>query len=118
MSNLPTNDYLIGNEIIVERKTLNDFLVSIKTGRIFQQACRMEQSGKNGLIILEGEKSITGSIKMSGRAVQGALIHLNVFTGIPVIRSLNIRETAALLVDLFHQSQRQELPRQKHIISG
>ena len=35
MSTLPVGDYLIGDKIIVERKTLSDFLNSIKDGRIF-----------------------------------------------------------------------------------
>lgn len=115
---LPTGDYLIGDKIIVERKTLNDFLGSIKDGRIFRQAYRIVQSGKNGLIILEGDKSTVGPSCMTRKAVQGALVHLTVFIGIPVIRSLDIHETATLLVDLFHQCQRQELPRQKQAISG
>ena len=55
---------------------------------------------------------------MPRKAVQGALLHLAAFTGIPVIRTQNIQETTFLLVDLFPQSQREELPRQKHIISG
>ena len=114
---LQTGDYLIGYKIIVERKTLNDFLVSIKNGRIFQQAYRMAQSGKNGLIILEGDKSAIASNSMSRKAVQGALIHIEVFIGIPVILSLNIQETAILLTDILRQSNQQELPRQKQIIS-
>ena len=114
---LPTGDYMVGDKIIVERKTLNDFLTSIKTGRIFQQAYRIAQSGKNGLIILEGDKTMVDSSLMSRKAVQGALIHLTVFIGIPVIRSLNIQETATLLIDILNQSKQQELPRQKHIIS-
>jgi ERCC4-type nuclease len=35
ISTLPTGDYWIGNKIIVERKTVSDFIESIKTGRIF-----------------------------------------------------------------------------------
>jgi len=115
---LPVGDYLLEDKIIVERKTLSDFLVSIKNGRIFQQAYRVAQSGKNGLIILEGDKSMVDSSLMSRKAVQGALIHLEVFVGIPVIRSLNIQETVVLMVDIIHQCQQQQLPRLKHIISG
>lgn len=115
---LSPGDYWIGDKIIVERKTLKDFLISIKSGRIFQQAYRIANSGKNGLIILEGDKSMVDTSLMSRSAVQGALIHLTVFLGIPVIRSLNILETAALLIDIFHQCQHHELPRQKQIISG
>jgi len=118
IEHLITGDYWINDRIIIERKTLNDFMVSIKTGRIFQQGYRMVQTGKNALIILEGNRSdiITG--EMSQHAVQGALIHLSVFLGIPIIRSMNISETASFLVDICSQSQRQELPRPKSIIHG
>jgi ERCC4-type nuclease len=118
LCNLATGDYLLGDKIIVERKTLTDFLESIKTGRIFQQAYRMAQTEMNGLIILEGDKSMVDSSGMSRNAVQGALIHLAVFIGIPVIRSKDIHETASLLIDLLSQCQRQELPRKKEIIPG
>ncbi len=115
---LQTGDYWIGERIIIERKRLYDFLDSIKTGRIFQQGYRMAESGKNCLIILEGDKKDIQTGEMSRQAIQGAMIHLAVFLGIPVIRSLNIRETAFLLVDICSQSQRQELPRPKPIIHG
>ena len=118
LCNLATGDYLIGDKIIVERKTLNDFLVSVKTGRLFQQAYRMAQTEMNGLLILEGDKSTVEASGMSRRAIQGALIHLTVFIGIPIIHSKDIHETASLLADLYSQSLRQELPRKKHIISG
>ncbi len=115
---LETGDYWIGDRIIIERKTLNDFLASLKTGRIFQQGYRMAQSGKNAMIILEGNKSDIVSSSMSRQAVQGAMVHLSVFLGIPIVRSMNICETASLLVYICSQLQRQELPRPKSIIQG
>ncbi len=76
----------------------------------------MTQSGKNGLIILEGDKSKVETSSISRNAVQGALIHLSVFLGILVIRSLNIRKTASLLVHICHQFQQLTLPGQKPVI--
>ena len=67
---------------------------------------------------MEGDKKDIQTGEMSRQAIQGAMIHLAVFLEIPVIRSLNIRETAFLLVDICSQSQRQELPRPKPIIHG
>lgn len=115
---LETGDYQVCDKIIVERKTLSDFLESIKNGRLFQQAYRMSQTEMNGLIILEGDKTSVDSSGMSRKAVQGALLHLTVFIGIPVIRSKDIHETASLLINLLLQCQRQELPRKKKIIHG
>jgi DNA excision repair protein ERCC-4 len=77
----------------------------------------MAHSGKNGLIIIEGDKSMVNTGSMSRKAVQGALILLTVFVGIPVIRSLNIKETASLLVDIINQCQQRELPSLKPILS-
>ena len=115
---LQTGDYWIGDHIIIERKTLNDFMVSIKTGRIFQQGYRMAESGKNCLIILEGYKADLEICEMSRQAIQGAMIHLTLFLGIPVIRSMNIHETASLLIHICSQYKRQELPRPKLILHG
>jgi ERCC4-type nuclease len=55
---------------------------------------------------------------MSAKAVQGTLIHLSVFLGIPVICSLNIQETAFLLVDICNQSRLREMPVVKPIITS
>jgi len=115
---LPVGDYWIGDRIILERKTIVDFLDSIKTGRIFHQAYRIAESGKNGLLLLEGDKQNANSGLLSRNAVQGALIHLTVFLGIPVIRSLNISETAHILIYILDQSHHHELPRPKPIIVG
>ena len=114
---LVAGDYYIGNKIIVERKTLVDFLSSITSGRIFQQAYRMARSEKNCLIILEGDKSLTGLSPISRKAIQGVLIHLTVFLCIPVIHSRNVQETASLLMAILHQCRERELPVLKPIIA-
>ncbi len=118
LCHLETGDYQIGDKIVVERKTLTDFLESIKNGRVFQQAYRMAQTEMNGLIILEGDRSMVEPSGMSRKAVQGALLHLTVFIGIPVLRSKDIHETASLLIDIYTHSQRKELPRKMKVISG
>jgi len=76
----------------------------------------MRESGKNGLIIIEGDKSAMGISSMSDHAILGALIHLTVFVGIPVIWSRNPGESAFILVDICHQFQQQSLPRQRPVI--
>jgi len=53
---------------------------------------------------------------MTRNAVHGALVHLAVFTGIPVIRSMNIQETAYLLIDILKQYKRKEILRKSNPI--
>jgi len=41
---LSLGDYLVDNRLIFERKTLNDFALSIIDGRLFSQAIRLPSS--------------------------------------------------------------------------
>lgn len=94
---LKTGDYLLNDQILIERKRLPDFIESIKTGRLFQQTYRMVHSDYHPFIILEGNRKEVRNSQMTREAIQGTLIHLTVFLGIPIIRSANIEETAQLL---------------------
>jgi Fanconi anemia group M protein len=51
---LSLGDYQIGDRVIVERKTLKDFAISIIDGRLFKQAIRLANSSFIGVLILEG----------------------------------------------------------------
>ena len=44
MGRLATGDYLIDDEVLVERKTVADFAASLVDGRLFPQAARLAQS--------------------------------------------------------------------------
>ena len=94
---LKTGDYLLNNQILIERKRLPDFIESIKTGRLFQQTYRMVHSRYHPFMILEGNKNEVRNSQMKREAIQGTLIHLTVFLGIPIVRSANITETAQLI---------------------
>ncbi|MCF8231526.1 MAG: hypothetical protein K9J27_04995 [Bacteroidales bacterium] len=110
---LPVGDYLLENKILIERKTLTDFITSVKTGRIFDQAYRLVNTGKPCLLILEGRKEeITGS-KMKREAMQGCLVHLHVFTGLPMIRSKDTEETVQLFYYIANQYKKSQIPQFK-----
>ena len=51
---LSLGDYLVDNRLIFERKTLNDFALSIIDGRLFSQAIRLASSKYNNVLLLEG----------------------------------------------------------------
>ena len=113
---LPIGDYLIGDKIIIERKTIVDFLASVKNGRIFQQAYKMSNSPYSSIIILEGEKPPPESTKMKRAAIQGVLLHLAVILNIPVIRSRDIKETAWLINQIAGQYQNVQNQKNKFVI--
>ncbi len=102
---LTCGDYAVGENLLFERKTLPDLAVSIKDGRIFRQGCKLAQSPRRGIIILEGTSRDLATTGMRREALQGALITLTVFLGIPLLRSQNLQETARLMLYTARQSQ-------------
>jgi ERCC4-type nuclease len=100
---LSMGDYQVDNRVIVERKTLKDFAVSIIDGRLFKQMIRLANSKSEGVLILEGTVSDTVEIGVAREAMQGALITVSLILGIPVLRSKNPFETAKLIVYIGRQ---------------
>ena len=100
---LSIGDYRIGNRVIVERKTLNDFAISIVDGRLFKQMVYLANSKPKGVLILEGMAGSSVEIGVAREAMQGALITVSLILGIPVLRSRNPAETAKLIVFIARQ---------------
>jgi DNA excision repair protein ERCC-4 len=95
---LSMGDYQVDDRLIVERKTLKDFAVSIIDGRLFKQMIRLANSNSKVILIIEGTASDTTELGMTREAMQGALITVSLILGIPVLRSKNPSETAKLIV--------------------
>lgn len=95
---LALGDFEIDGRLLFERKTLPDLVASIKDGRLFSQACRLANSDKLVAIILEGTARDLTDTKMRREAIQGALISLTLFLGIPLLRSRNQTETVQLML--------------------
>jgi len=100
---LSMGDYQIDNRLIVERKTLKDFAVSIIDGRLFKQMIRLANSDSMGALILEGTVNGTIEIGVTREAMQGALITVSIILGVPVLRSKDPSETAKLMVYISRQ---------------
>jgi ERCC4-type nuclease len=95
---LSLGDYLVDNRLIFERKTLNDFALSIIDGRLFSQAIRLASSKYNSVLLLEGTGKELTETGIRREAMQGALIAVSIVLGIPVLRSKNPSESARLII--------------------
>jgi ERCC4-type nuclease len=93
---LPSADYLLSDDVAVERKTASDFVASILDRRLFGQTTRMKVLFPRAMLIIEGDLSqVPHSIDME--AIRGALAFLTVREGITVLQLSNASETAAML---------------------
>lgn len=95
---LPLGDYLIDDTLLVERKTLPDLVASIKDGRLFRQGYRLAGSPCRNALILEGTSRDLADSEMRREAIQGALISLTLYLGIPLLRSRDPSETAQIML--------------------
>jgi ERCC4-type nuclease len=102
---LASGDYLADRRILFERKTLQDFAVSIVDGRLFKQMLALTKSKFKAVLILEGSGKDAMTSGVRREALQGALITISLILGIPVMRSMAPEESARLIVYAARQLQ-------------
>ncbi len=90
---LKLGDYLLDGRFLFERKTAADLAASIISARLFSQALRLATSPLRSALIIEGTEHDLAQTGMSWESVQGALISVAFFCGIPVLRTRSPEET-------------------------
>ena len=95
VKNMGVGDYQITDDIIIERKTVEDFSKSITDKRLYQQAKELVNNCSNPLMIIEGENIYHTFLHPN--AIRGALASIAVDFKIPVIQTQNETDTAFML---------------------
>jgi ERCC4-type nuclease len=103
---LPVADYLVKG-IGIERKTLSDFKSSIINKRIMQQLLELKQYPEHFLILegLESEDPYAGQIHEN--AFRGFLLSTILDYKVPIIFSLNEKDTAKFISVLSKKQERE-----------
>jgi len=106
---LPIGDVLIFNEetketdLIIERKSINDLLASIKDGRYEEQSYRLnglKKHNHNIIYLVEGDINKMNRFKdnkMEKLTIYSAIFSLNYYKGFSVIRTFTIEESAIFI---------------------
>ncbi len=102
-SSLTEGDYIINDQIIVERKTAEDFIQSIIDNRLFEQCSKLKKVSRRTLILIEGNPYKTEH-KIDARAIKGAILSILTAWQIPVIYSQNVDNSVELMLMLGMQS--------------
>lgn len=103
---LPLGDYRVDNQLLFERKTLQDFAVSVVDGRFFKQMTQLAAGPHKGVLILEGTSRDLKPDGVRREALQGAMITASLILGIPVLRAMDPKETARLMIFAARQTNR------------
>ena len=97
MAQLFVGDYIINDEIVIERKTKEDFVQSLMDGRLFAQCAKLRKTGMIPLFIVEGNPYKTVH-HIAPTAIKGALLSINLTWQIPIIKSEGRKDTADIIV--------------------
>jgi ERCC4-type nuclease len=108
MVRLPTGDYLIDDEVLIERKTIADFATSLADGRLFPQAARLAHSPHRLILLIEGPAPASVPA-IHPHALEGALVSLAARWRLPVLHSIDPKHSARILQLLANQASK---PRQ------
>ena len=93
-SQLPAGDYIVGDDCVIERKDINDFVNSIIDLRLFDQARRMKKSFGKVIVVVEGAGH---ERNMHESSFYGALVSLVTDYGISVVSTKTMDETAKFI---------------------
>ena len=101
---LEIGDYICSDQVIVERKTDDDFIKSIIDKRLFSQIKILVESCPKPILLLEGELNLfSSSLHLS--ALAGALTSIAADFKVPIIYTKNQKETAEILFSLARREQ-------------
>lgn len=109
MVHLDSGDYLIENEVLVERKTIGDFVASLVDGRLFPQAARLAHSRYRALLLIEGPRP-PSMPDVHPHALDGALVSLAAMWRLPVLHSSEPEHSLLILRFLADQVSRPQQP--------
>lgn len=120
---LPLGDFIIADEkedkLIIERKTINDLLASIKDSRYEEQSYRLNGTNHhnhNIVYLIEGDVNRVNRFKdnnIEKLTAYSAMFSLNYFKGFSVFRSFTMEESALILCNMVYKLERDTISGKK-----
>ena len=114
---LPLGDIIINDDkedkLIIERKSINDLMSSIKDGRYEEQSYRLnglEHHNHNIIYLIEGDVNRVNKFKPISQVekltIYSAMFSLNYYKGFSVFRSFSMEETATIVCNMAYKMHR------------
>ncbi|MBT7402298.1 DEAD/DEAH box helicase family protein [Candidatus Woesearchaeota archaeon] len=104
--NLEVGDFILSDDVCVERKIVSDFVNSLLDRRLFTQAIEIKRNFDKPLFILEGSIDELFKVRnIDPNAIRSAIISISLDYGIPIIFSDSPKETAKYLFQIARREQ-------------
>jgi Fanconi anemia group M protein len=98
-------DYILSERVGVERKTVSDFVHSIKEKRLFRQILHLKENFECPLFMIEEGFKLLAPHGIHPRGLKGALSFIQVLNRIPIIYTQNTEDTAEFLYIIARQER-------------
>ena len=110
---LEVGDFIISDDVVIERKTVDDFLSSMLDGRLMSQLIKMKENYASPLILVEGNQEDLFVLRNIHRnAIIGMLTSIAINYKVPVLFTRDANETAEFI---FVTAKREQLGSDKDI---
>ena len=98
LGKLDFGDFLIGEGVAVERKTIHDLVGTLTQRFLFDQVFRMKEAYPKSILLIEGYMGVLRKFRrITPESLNGALFAL-VQDNIPIIPTIDYKDTATFLV--------------------
>lgn len=110
---LEVGDFVIGPDVVIERKAVEDFLSSILDGRLLAQLMNMSQAYARPLLLLEGKpEELFISRNIHEHAIIGMLSTIALTYRIPILFTKDARDSARYV---YLMAKREQISKDKEI---
>jgi len=105
---LKVGDFIISKDVVVERKTVDDFVNSLIDRRLFKQADNMQKNYPCPIFIIEGPMEDMFSRNVSDKALWSAIISIMLKNNARFLFTSSFKETAQVLCILARKEQMED----------
>jgi len=114
LERLEFGDYAVGDRILVERKTVQDFMNTLVERDLFGQIRAMADAVPRPILIIEGEDDLYSVRNIHPNAIRGTLAAITVDMGVALIRTRDADDTAETLYVLAQREGSERGERKVH----
>lgn len=111
---LQSGDYATGERVIIERKTVSDFMDTLVERDLFGQLSELRREASRPVLVIEGREDIYSKRNIHPNAIRGMLSAIMVDFGIPVIFTPDEKETAAMIYAIARREEKESGERIMH----
>ena len=102
---LNSADYVLSSRVGVELKTVEDFVDSIVDGRLLEQLKLLKKSFEKPVVVIQGSRDLYGVRNVHPNAIRGMLATVAVSYGIPLVFTVDEKDTAGFLIAVARREQ-------------